>query len=108
MKCFKKLLVLTFATLALETSQAAPFCVVKSYGKDCYYHTRSSCERAAGRDGMCVANSDDEERGSRSPSSGFGAPFCVITPYGKECRYYSASECRRAAERSDGACVPNR
>ncbi len=82
-------------------AEAAPFCVVRSYGTDCFYYDLPSCRRAAGPDGACIVNPDE----AQAPSG--AAPFCVVTSYGTQCWYYDASSCRRAASSSGGACVVN-
>jgi len=89
--------------LGLLTSGAcfgAPFCVVTSSGKQCWYYDEPSCERAAaaGRGG-CIVNPDEV----RAPSS--GAPFCVVTSYGTNCWYYDAPSCQQAAASARGRCV---
>lgn len=92
--------------LASSSATAAPFCVVTSYGKNCWYYSRSQCVNAAeSQGGMCVINEDDVQT-QKPPTTG-GAPFCVVTSYGEKCSYYDANSCRRAAEAEDGACVPN-
>lgn len=55
-------LILTAALVVLSSATAiaqsgAPFCVVSGSGRNCYYYSLSSCERAARIvDGACVAN----------------------------------------------------
>ncbi len=82
-------------------ADAAPFCAVFSFGKQCWYYSWDACIRAAGRSGACVINEEE----ARPPSS--GAPFCVVTSYGVQCWYYDATSCRQAAQRSGGVCAVN-
>jgi hypothetical protein len=92
-----------FVCLFSVVSSAAPFCVQSTFGTNCWYYNRSSCEEAAAsNDGLCVMNAREENSG---PSG--DAPFCVRTSASVNCWYYSASECRRAARSADGACFPN-
>lgn len=79
-------------------AQAAPFCAVFSYGKQCYYYDLTSCQNAAGTSGACVTN--DEET---KPASG-GGKFCVVTSYATQCFYYDAQSCRSAAASQNGVC----
>lgn len=91
------------------SAAAAPFCVVTSYGQNCYYYDMPSCERAAAQQrGACVVQ--DERRESSTyepPRQSSGAPFCVVTGYGSQCHYYDAPSCQRAAQTARGACVVN-
>lgn len=84
-------------------AEAAPFCAVFSYGKQCFYFDMDSCRRAAGDSGACVINQDEV----RPPMGGSGAPFCVVTSYATQCFYHDAASCRQAATASGGACVVN-
>ena len=94
---------LEFALTAMPplSAQAAPFCAVFSYGRQCYYYTFDSCLKAAGARGACVTNDED----TRPPSG--DAPFCVVASFGTQCIYYDAQACRRAAALSNGACAVN-
>lgn len=106
-------LILAFPSLAL----AAPFCVATQYGENCYYYSRSDCERvAAQRKGACILNQAElQERDN--PSGGgqshptqppSGPPFCVVTRYATNCYYWNADSCQSAAARADGQCVYRR
>lgn len=82
---------------------AAPFCVVTSYGRQCYYYDNPSCQRAAASsNGACVINQEEAK-----PAPASGAPFCVVTSYATQCWYYDASSCQQAAANSNGACAVN-
>lgn len=95
------LVALAFAGKAL----AAPFCVVASFGTQCYYYDAESCQRAAASArGACVIN---QEEAQQRPATPVGAPFCVYASYGTQCYYYDAPSCQRAAEAARGACVVN-
>jgi hypothetical protein len=87
--------------LTASVGQAAPFCAVFSYGKQCHYYSMSSCEQAAGTSGSCITN-DEETR----PPSG-SARFCVVSAYATECYYYDAQSCRQAAASKNGVCKVN-
>ncbi len=94
-----------FFLLLLFTSTAvfaAPFCVVKSTGTNCWYYNMNSCRQAAGTQGACIINQEEVEQPSASD-----APFCVITSYATQCWHYNAESCRQAAASSGGACVVN-
>lgn len=80
---------------------AAPFCAVFSYGRQCFYYDMNSCRQAAGSAGACVINQEE----ARPPSG--GAPFCVVQSFGTQCFYYDAQACRDAAASSGGQCVVN-
>jgi hypothetical protein len=81
---------------------AAPFCVVTSYGTNCWYYDAPSCQRAASSaNGMCVVNQQEQARSSGS------APFCVVTQVGTNCWYYDADSCRSQAASANGACIVN-
>ena len=82
-------------------SEAAPFCAVFSFGRQCYYYDMNSCQQAAGTQGACVINQDE----AKAPSG--GAPFCVVQSFGTQCYYYDAQACRDAAASSGGACAIN-
>jgi hypothetical protein len=86
---------------------AAPFCVVTSYGTNCWYYDAPSCQRAAEQArGACVVS--DQDRGPTStPRRSNEPPFCVVTSYGRNCYYYDADSCRRAAASSGGGCIVN-
>jgi len=93
------LLSLSFTDIAF----AAPFCVVTSYGENCWYYDANSCRQAASStNGACVINNQQ----AQAPSG--GAPFCVVTGYGTNCWYYDANSCRQAAATSNGECVVKR
>jgi hypothetical protein len=90
------------AVLSSFSAVAAPFCVVASYGKQCWYYDEPSCQRAAAiARGGCIVNQD--EFAARPPA--FGAPFCVVASYGTQCFYYDVPSCQQAARIAAGACV---
>lgn len=97
MKNFFLVVLLFASTQAL----AAPFCVVTSYGTNCWYNNMNDCRRAAGSQGACIINQEEVQQ----PSG--GTPFCVVTGYGTNCWYYNAESCRQAAASNGGACVVN-
>jgi hypothetical protein len=88
--------------LTALSAQAAPFCAVFGYGRQCFYFDMNSCRQAAGSQGACVVNEEEVQ----APSSS-GAPFCVVQSFGTQCFYFDADSCRRAAANSGGACVVN-
>ncbi len=95
-------LLATFALLAWATvATAAPFCVVQSYGTQCWYYTHEDCVRAAGSSGACVINQQEAQAPAHS------APFCVVSSTGTQCMYYDAASCRRAAAEQNGVCAAN-
>jgi outer membrane protein assembly factor BamE (lipoprotein component of BamABCDE complex) len=81
---------------------SAPFCVVNSYGTNCWYYDMNSCRQAAGNQGACIVNQQEVQQPASS-----GTPFCVVTGYATNCWYYDAQSCRQAASSSGGACVVN-
>jgi hypothetical protein len=115
-----RVIVITVAALLLTgllgadkaNAQGAPYCVATSYGEQCQYYSRASCDQAAARArGACVLNQNEMARRQQSqpqaaPSS--SAPFCVVTSYGNNCWYHSADACQAAAARVRGTCVYNR
>lgn len=101
---------------AAGSAVAAPFCVVTSYGDQCYYYDYPSCQRAAERArSTCVAQGNEQNNSdAQPPRSNYappqrasGPPFCVVTSYGNQCYYYDAPSCQRAAQSARGACVVN-
>lgn len=88
---------------------AAPYCAVFSWGKQCYYYSWSQCQQAAGSQGACIVNQDEQQQhmgqGIQRPTS--GAPFCVVASYGTQCYYYDAQSCREAAAAADAVCAVN-
>lgn len=82
--------------LAASFAQAAPFCSVTVYGKQCWYHSMKACQQSGN---YCIVNPDEV----KVPRS--GAPFCVVHSYGTNCWYYDAQSCQRAAQGMGGACV---
>lgn len=97
-----KKFLLSVLLVASIPALAAPFCVVKSYGTNCWYYNMNDCSRAAGSDGACIVNQQEVEQ----PSAG-GTPFCVVTGYATNCWYHNAESCRQAAASNGGACVVN-
>ena len=91
-----------FAAAGSTISEAAPFCAVFSFGRQCYYYDMNTCRQAAGTQGACVVNQEEMQAPSAS-----GAPFCVVQSFGTQCFYYDAQSCRDAAASSGGACVIN-
>ena len=99
-----------FLALTTSVAAAAPYCAIFAWGKSCDYAKLEDCLRAAGSQGGCEANPNDDAAPSGT------APFCLVTPYSKKCIYADAATCRMAAsmERSifiqngePGACVEN-
>jgi hypothetical protein len=89
-----------YTLLSVQLIYAAPFCVVTSYGKNCWYYDMPSCQEAAvSSRGACVINQNEV----KIPSG--GAPFCVVTSYGTNCWYYDAPSCQQAAASNGGTCV---
>ena len=76
--CTKAIMVFVLM-LTASTTFAAPFCVVRSYGKECYYYDWSSCQRAAGNQGACIIN----QKEVKAPVG--SAPFCIVASYGAMC-----------------------
>jgi hypothetical protein len=98
-----KKIVIFPALLFVLNALAAPFCVVTSYGNNCYYFNFQSCQQAADQQrSVCVVNQDEAQPAPRG-----GPPFCVVTSYGTNCYYYDANSCRQAASQQGGACVVN-
>jgi hypothetical protein len=94
----------TIAAVALTAvstfATAAPFCVVTSAGRQCFYMDEPTCERAAASArGACVINQSEV----RAPAN--GAPFCVISSAGTQCSYYDAQQCENAARIARGSCA---
>jgi len=101
-------------TVLVSVANAAPFCVATSFGENCWYYNRESCEQAArNARGACILNQEEMARRQQQqlPSFGvrpIGAPFCVVTSFGNQCFYYDEPSCQRAARSSNGYCVYNR
>lgn len=103
----KWLIGLALACVATQ-ALAAPFCVVASYGRQCFYYDYPSCQRAAANvGGACVVAEEPQPAPARSQAPSSGAPFCVVHSFGTQCYYYNADACRDAAQSSGGACVVN-
>jgi hypothetical protein len=101
MRSFSSAAFLAFGMFGASACVAAPFCVVTSFGKQCYYYDEPSCERAAAvARGGCIVNQEEVR-----PPSGAGAPFCVVASYGTQCFYYDVPSCQRAAQVARGSCV---
>ncbi len=98
MNIFLTMVVAVVSICSASIAVAAPFCVVFSSGKQCYYYDLRSCQQAAGNTGACVTNSDE----TRAPSG--GGQFCVVTGISTDCFYYDAQSCRAAARTSGGVC----
>jgi hypothetical protein len=79
--------------LALSASGAiaASYCAVFAWGKLCDYNDLKECLRAAGSDGGCEINQEED----KAPSG--TAPFCLVTSQGTKCIYDDAQACRMAA-----------
>ena len=88
-----KIIIISSLLLALTTSVAiaAPYCAVFAWGKVCDYSDLNECLRAAGSDGGCKINQEED----KAPSG--TAPFCLVTSEGTECIYDDAPACRMAA-----------
>jgi hypothetical protein len=95
----------TLAAIASLTSlpaMAAPFCVVASFGKQCWYYDEPSCQRAAAAiRGGCIINQEEVA----APPAASGAPFCVVSMTGTQCWYYDVPSCQQAAQIARGTCV---
>jgi hypothetical protein len=79
--------------LALTTTvaSAGPYCAVFAWGKSCDYDDLKDCLRAAGSDGGCEINKEED----KAPSG--TAPFCLVDPQGTKCIYNDEPACRMAA-----------
>jgi hypothetical protein len=79
--------------LALTTSGAiaASYCAVFAWGKLCDYNDIKECLRAAGSDGGCEINQEED----KAPSG--TAPYCLVTSQDRKCIYDDAPACRMAA-----------
>jgi hypothetical protein len=88
-----KIIIISSLLLALTASGAiaGPYCAVFAWGKACDYNDLNECLRAAGSDGGCEMNKNE----NKAPSG--TAPFCLVTPQGTECIYADAPACRMAA-----------
>jgi hypothetical protein len=88
-----KIIIISSLLLALTASGAiaGPYCAVFAWGKVCDYNDLNECLRAAGSDGGCKINQEED----KAPSG--TAPFCLVTPQGTECIYDDAPACRMAA-----------
>jgi hypothetical protein len=88
-----KIIIISSLLFALTTSVAiaAPYCAVFAWGKMCDYHDLNECLRAAGSDGGCEINQEED----KAPSG--TAAFCLVTSQGTKCIYDDAPACRMAA-----------
>lgn len=103
-----KLLAGIVLAFAAGQAAAAPFCVVASYGQQCWYYDYPSCQRAAQQArGACVAQQEQQSAPQYQPRRSSGPPFCVVSANGTNCWYYDAPSCQQAARQSQGACVVN-
>ena len=89
---------LTLATIG--PLQAAPFCGVSPFGRQCVYFSLDACNNAVrSSGGSCIANPEE----MRAPSG--SAPYCVVSATGTDCLYYDSDSCWTAARPIGGACV---
>lgn len=98
-----KIIIISSLLLALTTSvaSAAPYCAVFAWGKSCDYSDLNKCLQAAGSDGECETNKEED----KAPSG--TAPFCLVTLQGTECIYDDAPACRMAASINNTALIKN-
>lgn len=97
----KRTTVLALLVLSASLVYSAPYCVVTSFGKQCYYYSWKECEKAAGGQGACVINQEE----AKAPSG--SAPFCVVASYGTQCFYYDTKSCNKAAAAANAVCAVN-
>ncbi len=78
-------------SLTITTALATSYCAVFPWGKQCNYVTYEDCLQAAGPQGGCEINPQEDKA---PPGT---APFCLVTSAGSDCIYESAPACRMAA-----------
>ena len=103
--CIKAIAISTLI-LAASNTYAAPYCAVSSSGTQCSYYSFKECVRAAGSNGTCVVNENQEKVKPPSGPLG-GAPFCVVSSNAVNCSFSSAKSCREAAAVLGGRCESN-
>ena len=98
-----KIIIISSLLLALTTNvaSAAPYCAVFAWGKSCDYDDLNECLRAAGSDGGCEINKEED----KAPSG--TAPFCLVDPQGTKCIYDDEPACRMAASINNTALIKN-
>lgn len=72
-------------------ADAASYCAVFTWGKQCDYATFEGCRQAAGERGECERNPVEDKAAQGR------APYCLATPYETKCIFESAPACRMAA-----------
>ena len=87
----KLMMVGVLSVLATSGAMAASYCAVFAWGKQCDFGTIEDCLRAAGSQGGCEIESEEDK-----PAPGT-APFCLVTPYATKCIFDNAPACRFAA-----------
>jgi hypothetical protein len=96
----KRILIAAIAAFFTHAANAAPFCTVHSWGRTCIYHNWIDCEKAAGKNGICVVNNENPK-----PQQHGNAPMCVVTSFSRQCHFYDAEICRNIARQNGGVCV---
>jgi hypothetical protein len=98
-----KIIMLSSLLLALTSgvAMAAPYCAVFAWGKKCDYVDYKDCLRAAGSQGKCATNQQEDKTSSGT------APFCLVTRYGTKCIYDDAPACRMAASIQNSQVIKN-
>jgi hypothetical protein len=81
-----------------QPAQAAPFCAVTSTGRNCWYGSLLSCQRAVGTNGYCEMN---QQEAGKEPGS---AKFCAVAAGSTNCSYFSYDTCARVAAQTGGRC----
>jgi hypothetical protein len=87
--------------LMMGVALATSYCAIFPWGKQCDYVTYDECVRAAGSQGGCEINPQEDEA---SPGT---APFCLVTSSGSQCIYDDAPACRMAAAIQNSRIVTN-
>ena len=98
------------SVLASIVALAGSYCAVFPWGKECDYVTYEECLGAAGSQGGCEFNRNEDK-----PAPGT-APYCLVTPSETKCIYDDAPACRMAAsiqnsqivKRAECVANPNR
>ena len=96
-------IIISFLLWAVTTSGAiaGPYCAVFDWGTVCDYKDLNECLRAAGSDGGCKINKEED----KAPSG--TAPFCLVDPQGTKCIYDDEPACRLAASINNTALIKN-
>ncbi len=98
-----KIFLFSFALWSLRTgvALATSYCAVYPWGKDCTYTSYEDCVIAAGSEGGCVFNPQED----KTPPD--NKAYCLVTPSGSQCIFDDMPPCRMAAAAENTRIITN-